>query len=515
MFMRKFLFLMIGFFFVEHAFCQNPDDAVRNAWFIPNGTARSNSIAGATGALGGDISSVSTNPAGLGFYKTNEVVISPGFLLNNNKSDFRGTSSNNTTKSGFQLGTTGAVWGGRINQANNSSAISISFTQLASYNNKVHYKGLNNYSSYSEQYLEQLVGDNADSNAALNNYPFGASLAYYTYLIDNDFDSNGNFTGYKSLVPVGDGNILQQYDETDGGGLYEISLGFASNHNDKVFLGGSINVPLSFFKQDITYSETDVSADEHNDFGYSTLTQNHSLNGIGVNGRIGIIYRPQNCLRLGLAFHTPSFMSYTDKLSASITTNTEDFKGIQTLGTKDFDDAPTSVGYNEITPYKFVASAAYVFKEVENVKLQKGFISADIEYVNHRGSRFIQKSDDNGETDPSLNNYYSSLNDVIKSYYKGAFNARVGGEIKFSPIAVRAGFAYYGSPYNDKTLKANQMLIAGGVGYRNYGMFIDLTVSENINKDVSFPYRLNNKANTFATLKNQRTNLLLTVGIKF
>ena len=52
--------------------------------------------------------------------------------------------------------------------------------------------------------------------------------------------------------------------------------------------------------------------------------------------------------------------------------------------------------YNEITPYKFIASAAYVFKEVENVKLQKGFISADIEYVNHRGSRFMQQTGDDG-----------------------------------------------------------------------------------------------------------------------
>src|SRR5256885_13932834 len=126
MFMRKFLFIITGVFLFNYTFCQNPDDVVRNAWFIPNGTARSNSIAGATGALGGDISSVSNNPAGLGFYKTREVIISPAFLLNNNKADFRGTSSNKITKSGFQLGTTGAVFGGKINQLNNSTAFSIS-----------------------------------------------------------------------------------------------------------------------------------------------------------------------------------------------------------------------------------------------------------------------------------------------------------------------------------------------------------------------------------------------------
>jgi hypothetical protein len=279
-------------------------------------------------------------------------------------------------------------------------------------------------------------------------------------------------------------------------------------------LGGSINIPLSFYTQDITYMESDAGSDEHNDFSYSTFTQNHKLNGAGINGRFGVIYRPQQSLRLGFAFHTPSFMSYTDKLSAEMTTNTEDFAGIQTSKSSDFPNAASQTNYNEITPYKIVGSVAYVFREVENVKLQKGFISADIEFVNHRGSRFLQQTGDDG-TNPATDDYYSSLNDVIKAYYKGAFDARLGGELKFSPYAIRLGAAYYGSPYDDKALKANRMMVAGGFGYRNKGIFIDLTVAQTFNKDVSFPYRLLDKANTFATLKNQRTNVLLTFGIKF
>ena len=514
--MRKLLFLFTGFFTFSYAFAQNPDDVVRNAWFIPNGSARSNSIGGAMGALGGDITASYTNPAGLGFYKTREIVLSPAFLINNNKSDFRGTSSNGINKSGFQLGPTGVVFGGKIDKQNHSSAFSISINQLASYNNKIHYKGSNDYSSYSEQFLEQLASDHADTNAAANNYPFGASLAYFTYLVDYTTDSLGNVNGYKSLVPVGNGNsVMQEYDETDGGGLYEISVGFASNSKDKLYLGGSINIPLSFFSQDITYQETDPSSDQNNNFGYSTYTQNHSLNGAGINGKFGIIYRPQNSLRLGLAFHTPSFMSFTDKLDAAMTTNTEDYAGTQTSSSNDFSNAVKEVKYNEITPYKIIASAAYVFKEVENVKLQKGFISADVEYVNHRGSRFMQQSGSDGQNDPSVDDYYSSLNDVIKSYYKGAVNFRLGGELKFAPFAVRLGGGYYGSPYQDKALNANMIVVGGGLGYRKYGMFVDLTVNETWNKDVSFPYRLLDKSNTFASLKNQRTNVSVTVGIKF
>ena len=77
---------------------------------------------------------------------------------------YRGTSESDINKSGFQLGTVGVVIGGKMNMSNNSSAFSITVNQLASYNNKIHYSGVNNYSSYSEQYLEELTNNNADVN---------------------------------------------------------------------------------------------------------------------------------------------------------------------------------------------------------------------------------------------------------------------------------------------------------------------------------------------------------------
>src|SRR5258706_982271 len=150
--MRKFLFVLTGLCCFSFTFSQTPEDALRSAWFIPGGTARSNSIGGAIGALGGDISSIYSNPAGLGFYKTKEAVLTPSFLVNMNKADFRGTSSNGTNRSGFQLGTSGVVIGGKMNTSNSTSAFSLALNQVASYNNRIHYEGLNNYSSYSEQF---------------------------------------------------------------------------------------------------------------------------------------------------------------------------------------------------------------------------------------------------------------------------------------------------------------------------------------------------------------------------
>ena len=144
-----------------------------------------------------------------------------------------------------------------------------------------------------------------------------------------------------------------------------------------------------------------------------------------------------------------------------------------------------------------------MFREVKDVRKQRAFITADIEYVNHKGSRFRTE-----EKDPTGQNkaYYTSLNKAVSADYKGNFNFRAGGELKFNILMARLGFAYYGNPYKDAAFKANRMLLSGGLGYRDKGVFVDLTYVYAISKDVSFPYRLEDRANTYATLKQQRGN---------
>ncbi len=79
---------------------------------------------------------------------------------------------------------------------------------------------------------------------------------------------------------------------------------------------------------------------------------------------------------------------------------------------------------------------------------------------------------------------------------------------------VRLGGAYYGNPYSDAALSSNITQLSGGLGYRNKGVFVDLTYAHILNKDVNFPYRIQDKANTFATYNNTRGNLMLTLGFK-
>ena len=165
--------------------------------------------------------------------------------------------------------------------------------------------------------------------------------------------------------------------------------------------------------------------------------------------------------------------------------------------------------YDLNSPWRFIASGAYVIHEVEDVKQQKGFISADVEYITYKSNSYKTAEQDGDNT------YYNGVNQAIKIYYKNALNFRVGGELKFNTIMARLGFSYYTDPYKDSDLKGKKMFVSGGVGYRNKGLFIDLTYVQSIINDINFPYRLPDKANTFATIKGMGGNIAITAGIKF
>jgi hypothetical protein len=499
-------------------YAQIPEDVLRYSFFPQNGTARNLAIGGAMGSLGGDITANFVNPAGLGNYKTGEFVFTPGFFFNSNNASFRDTKLK-SSKNNFNFlgGPIGFVFGtGDRYKPNTSKAFSLAVTQTANYNNTIQYSGYNNYSSFSEQFAEQAVKglSNGSIDDVLSDpqYAYSASPALYTYLVDT-------FSGYRVKAQpeflLADGKALfQQNTLQTTGGMYEVALGYAVNKNDKLLIGGSLGIPIINYNSTSTFRESDTSADTNNNFGYFNYTDHFSTKGVGLNLKLGIIFKPSEFLRLGFAVHTPSYIfNLKDKRNVDLEVNTENYKGVRSVSSEIFtNNVPGESNYTLLTPWKAMISGSYVLREVENVKEQKGFITADIEYVRHSASSFYSANETPaaGETD-----YYTALNKVIRSEYKGAFNFRAGGELKFNVIMARLGFAYYTNPYKDAALKANRMLVSGGLGYRNKGFFIDLTYIYALNKDVNFPYRLQDKANTFATLKNNRGNIVASVGFKF
>ena len=86
--MKKIIFILTSFACAGPLLAQDPTDALRYSWNVSSGTARQQAVGGAMASLGGDLSAAYVNPAGLGFYKTGDFVLSPGFNLWNNNATY-------------------------------------------------------------------------------------------------------------------------------------------------------------------------------------------------------------------------------------------------------------------------------------------------------------------------------------------------------------------------------------------------------------------------------------------
>lgn len=502
------------------AMAQIPEDALRMGSANYFGTARHLAIGGAMTSLGGEISATYINPAGLGMYKTSEFVLSPGFSLYNGKGEYRGTSSKADKENKFNFGTSGFVFGMGGNQYTKwkSRAISLTVNRTADFNSTTYYKGQNDYSSFSEQYALDFAqsGLSLDNDSWRNSGLIGlpTKMAVYEYLIDTLHINGGGIT----LIGQGEKASLldQERRVTTKGGATEFAIGYGANMDDKVYWGISVGIPILNYSRTSYYKESDATGDNDNDFKYASYEETMTQKGVGVNAKLGMIIRPADRWRFGFALHTPTVYGIDENITAAkMVTDLENYPtkynlpaGADSVSLNTF--PANTIKYDATTPWKFIVSGTFILNEVQDVTKQKGFLTADVEYTTIQASRF-RSAEDLGNNDT----YYKDLNAATKAIYKNVFNFRVGGELKFKTIMTRLGFAYFGNPYEDNSLKGGRMNLSGGLGYRDQGIFIDLTYVHSMGKDVNFPYRLTDKENTFANLKNNTGNVMLTFGVKF
>jgi len=512
--MKRILLCLFTISVASSLFAQEPEDALRLAWNVQGGTARVQAIGGAMGSLGGDLTATFVNPAGLGFYRTGDLVFTPTYLFGKTNATYLGRKeSMNTNK--FAIGTSGFVIGSSEKGKTRSSAFSLAINQTADFKSDVVYRGQNNSSSYSQKFLDEIKNANTrNGNVVASEFPFGTSLAFNTYWIDTVGGStNGNFQ-FKSRAPIATG-LLQQNTVTTRGGITELALGFGVNLNDKVLLGGSLGVPIVRLEKESEFVEADATENPANQFDYAIFKQGLTTTGFGINLKGGIIYKPQEYWRVGFAFHTPTIYSLTDKNTAEITTNTEGYAGTQTQKLEDVTGAASQISYMHMTPLKLIGSVSYVLREIQDVTKQRGFLTADVEYVSYPMSSYFATDTEDVPADPETKEYFKSLGKAVSSAYKGAFNFRAGGELKFTTIMVRAGVAYYGNPYKDiHDEHGSRLNLSGGLGYRNKGFFIDATYVYAMTKDVNVAYRLQNSPYYNADLRNTAGKVFLTVGFK-
>ena len=138
--------LFVGAFVSVEA--QNEMQALRFSQYNPFGTARYTAQGGAIGALGSDLSSMVTNPAGLGFYRSSEFSFSPSIYWVNTQTDFQGQNmSDSQTK--FNLGSIGMVNAVSSNRKSGivSAAYSFGYNTLVNFNKRTTIQGINDNSS--------------------------------------------------------------------------------------------------------------------------------------------------------------------------------------------------------------------------------------------------------------------------------------------------------------------------------------------------------------------------------
>lgn len=414
--MKKILIIAFVLLIPVAMFAQGVDDASLYTQTFYQGTAKALGMGNAMGAVGGDMTAVCINPAGMGIYRSSEITASLNLLDNYSTSTYYGDKKDGNI---FRLSIPNL---GFVFAKERSNYKALRYTQFGfgltrtnDFNMRINALGINPSSSMVDNYLARMNGYSVDELQDV--FPYDIYPAWKTYLIDLYEDQEGPYYG----SPVPQGNIWQGQ-ECDFKGRSE-SWTFAGSANffDKLFIG--ISVDLAHTKRFGTkvFSESRVEGTE-TDFNQWSFTEDLSSTGWGGNAKVGFIYHATPWLRFGAAFHSPTLYAFSEKWQT--TTETE----INWVTNKSL-SPESNYEYTFISPLKCLGSLAFVVG-------QQGMISLDVEYLNYGAARFRASDFD-----------YSPTNESIKENLGHTANFRLGTEWYLGGTYLRFGTAYYGSPF--------------------------------------------------------------------
>jgi len=485
------LVLVILMSFSIQSKAQTEEDALRYSSLDFGGTARYNSVAGAFGALGADLSVLSVNPAGMARFKTSEWSITPQIGLQNSSTQFMGTNATNGHES-FVIGNIGIV--GVIKAGKESASLwksiqfGLSYNRLANFNERTSISGI---SDTSMSYVFAAQAGGIHPNEIYESLPFTSGLAYDAYVIDPG-DSSGKYY----TTEMYQGAFNHQHTITRKGHMGETALAISGNFNNKIYIGGTIGFPTIRFRQEKNHTETALS----DSLKIENFTYNEFLTtrGNGINAKLGIIILPTKWLRIGAAYHTPTKFYYMkDNWSSSMSSK---FKDGETYSSNSPDG---SFLYTLRTPGRLIGSLSVIIA-------RKAMISADYEYIDYAGSALSSHPFSGSSYNFSNENNTGDIN------FRATHNLRIGSEIKIAgPVYTRVGFSYYQNPYNPIAIENNdaKLTYTGGLGYRVKSFYIDFAVTGSTWTKDYYMYDPILVENT--PIKKSNTNLIFTFGRKF
>ncbi len=539
---KVFALLLCGIPLLINA--QDAFDVLQMSQTELRGTSRFQSMAGAFGALGGDLSTLTQNPAGIGVYRSSDLGITFSLDFNSTKA---GVDKLNETK--FNVNNVGYVGSIRLNSESVPNLnFGFTYNRLQSFNR--HYIGgvgsiptsmsnfiadeFVNMPGYSERDLYWTD----DFNPYFDGYAPWAAVTTY--------DMKTNNGGYVGIINAnndymqglfGQGTRGDAYYEVDERGhADEYNIAFGGNIANKLYFGLDFGIldldyrSFQSYEEDLTnaYVMADdgdlllspiVNDNTRADWGlYNHL---HS-EGTGVNFKLGLIWRPVQALRIGAAFHTPTYYDMRDTyyVNASLKAY-QDGNMLYSAHKGSNDGYDYSSTYTIKTPWHFMGSVAGVIGT-------SGIVSLDYEYVANETMRI---GDDR-------NNDYPDVTDNVKNYFKPSHIIRIGGEYRLNPNwSLRAGYSYKTTQvekgvdnydYNIATVGTNPAYqydnsvqnITCGVGYRYKKFYTDLAYVHKIRTSVYNAFSPINdqygyEPNVSADVKDHNNRFSLTLGMRF
>ena len=501
---RYFLFIL---FFISSFVLsgQTAADALRFSNFDVSGTARTIGVGGGLGALGADFSVVSTNPAGLAMFRSSEFIFSPSVYSSTTRSLLEGgnAAENKESRSKFNFSSIGYInnTSPRAGSKWKTVNISLGVNQIANFNRNFYYNGKTE-GSFSDRFLELAYDESGNPITPENLDQFEARLAFETGAIyDPDGDYENDIQWVNDFQLVRDVEVYKEQVVKTKGAINELNFSFAGNYNERIMIGASVGLPFVNFKEEKTYIEEDPE-DEVPNFVESTFKENLTISGIGVNFKMGIIFRASQMLRLGAAVHTPTAYSLTDNFSTEL-------NYIYDLGNNGPEsytsESPDGVfDYKLKSPWRYIGSAGVIIKKL-------GFLTAEVEYVDYSKSafNFTVNSSDPGDAE-----YQDEVNQEINDDFTSALNVKLGGEYAYEMFRFRAGYGIYGTPYASDT--AVNHAISFGLGLRKERFYTDLAFRRFMIDEGYIPYTMSDESKQ--QLVNNSINndrIVLTFGFKF
>jgi hypothetical protein len=475
---------------------QNVDDALRYSQIFYGGTARSYSMGGAFTALGGDASTLNQNPAGIGVFRASEITITPQLIYTKSTADFFNGST--TTKlNNFNVGQFGLI-ANVLSKPTGLMSFNVgyAFNKSNNLDQNIVIQG-NNPSSSMADYWAGL--GNKDGGTFYQDLEGAEGIAFDAWVMDTITGSRGYrygtvYSNYGDNPPSKYGEEVRRLIYNDGyTGENSISLG--GNYSNKIFFGATFGISSIRYTSHYEHLET-TEVPLASQFKNFTYTDHYEDKGTGYSFKLGLIYKPVDAVRLGFAFHSPTWYKIDEYFYNDITSNFTDG------GHYEAHNDPMRFNYGLATPYRLLAGIA--------VQIQKiALLSGDYEFVDYSKAKFSQTGDGYD---------YSDKNQEITNSLKASNNFRGGLELRYQNLYLRGGYGYYGKAF--KAGQDNQDLdyrtLSGGIGFRERNVSVDFgyTNYKYSQKYVLYPVELGT-GTAVSNINTAKNVFTLTFGYRF